>query len=416
VAGITCAHRVEYPTYDNAMWERYPMLRRRIDEITSVIMLIPLVVGGCSFSGYSGIADNQTLSSTPSPVMTPTTTGTMTSTHTPASTATPTITPSPTQTPTPTITPTPTNTPTATPSPMDEYTIPGLRAREYPGGTINVRAVLTYTEVFTRYYIDYPSDDLTITGIMQIPQGDEGPFPIVILNHGYIHEFRYWSGADTWRVAEYLNSQGYLTLAPDFRGWGQSDHGPNFFWTGQVIDTLNAISSLSSVPEADTSRVGMWGHSMGGGATADAITIDSRIQAAVIYAPTSSDKFASQRWRTTPMVDRTYTDQDLSRAYYDARRDRNFLSRASSLNYLHLVTIPVQIHIGTADTMTPPEWAEQIYEALQTAGKKVEYFTYPGERHAFDDANWHLFMQRVSDFFEQHLKNGGKNNDQESQS
>jgi dienelactone hydrolase len=383
------------------------LLRRRIDEITSVIMLIPLAVGGCSFFGYSEIADNQTLLSTPSPVMTPTATSTMTSTHTPASTATPTITPSPTQTPTPTITPTPTNTPTATPSPMDEYTIPGLRAREYPGGTINVREVLTYTEVFTRYYIDYPSDDLTITGIMQIPQG-QGPFPVIILNHGYISASRYWSGADTWRAAEYLNSRGYLTLAPDFRGWGQSDQASNYFWTGPVIDALNAVSSLSSVPQADPVRVGMWGHSMGGGVTTDAITIDARIKAAIIYAPTHANKLASQRWWTTPPVDQAYIDLDLIRAYNDAGRDGNFLRRASSINYLNQVTAPVQIHIGTVDTMTPQKWAEQIYEALQTAEKEVEYFTYPGEGHAFNDVNWHLFMQRVSDFFEQHLKNGGK--------
>ncbi|MBI1881947.1 MAG: peptidase, partial [Chloroflexi bacterium] len=106
-----------------------------------------------------------------------------------------------------------------------------------------VRAVLTETEVYTRYYIDYPSDDLTITGVMQVPHG-EGPFPVVILNHGYIPPSRFWSGADTWRAADYLVSHGYLTIAPDFRGWGQSDRGSNYFRTGLVIDVLNLFRSL----------------------------------------------------------------------------------------------------------------------------------------------------------------------------
>jgi dipeptidyl aminopeptidase/acylaminoacyl peptidase len=286
---------------------------------------------------------------------------------------------------------------------MDEYTIEGLRAREYPGGDIQVRAVLTYTNVFTRYYIDYPSDDLTITGIMQIPQG-QGPFPVIILNHGYISASRYWSGADTWRAAEYLNSRGYLTLAPDFRGWGQSDQAPNYFWTGPVIDALNAISSLSSVPQADPHRVGMWGHSMGGGATTDAITVDARIKAAIIYAPTHANKLDSQRWRRTPSVDRAYLDPDLNRAYNDAGQDADFLRRASSINYLSQVTAPVQIHIGTDDTMTYPSWARQIRDGLQATRKEVEYFTYPGQGHALHDESWDLFMQRVSDFFDRYVK------------
>jgi len=64
----------------------------------------------------------------------------------------------------------------------------------------------------------------------------------------------------------------------------------------------------------------------------------------------------------------------------------------------------VQIHSGTADRMCPPIWAEDIYHALQAAGKDVQYFSYPGEGHAFDGAGWELFMKRVSDFFDRHVK------------
>ena len=99
-------------------------------------------------------------------------------------------------------------------------------------------------------------------------------------------------------------------------------------------------------------------------------------------------------------------DLKLLQAYNEARIDFNFLKRASPINYFELVAAPVQIHSGTADTMTPPDWAEDIYHALQAAGRDVEYFTYPGAGHAIDGENWQLFMQRVGDFFDQHLKNG----------
>jgi len=311
--------------------------------------------------------------------------------------------------------------PTPTPHPLSDYTIAGLRARTYPGGLIRVRAVLTETGAFTRYYIDYPSDGLTITGIMQAPR-QTGPFPVIILNHGYIPRDQYWSGADTASAAGYLNSRGYLTIAPDFRGWGESDTANSFFSTGQLIDVLNLISALPSLPEADFERVGMWGHSMGGGVAMKAITVDPRIKAAVLYAPVSADDAeVMAHWGPGCEPDQPYRldnrcagaevltnglAESMFWAYADAVRNPEFLFQTSPINYVDLIAAPVQIHIGTADTRTPPAWSAAIYEALQGAGKEVEYFAYPGEGHALKGASWQLFMERVADFFERHLLSG----------
>lgn len=68
------------------------------------------------------------------------------------------------------------------------------------------------------------------------------------------------------------------------------------------------------------------------------------------------------------------------------------------------MTAPVQIHQGTADTTTPPDWARAIQEALIAAGKEVEYFEYPGQGHAFQGQAWTLFLQRMAGFFDRHLK------------
>lgn len=340
-------------------------------------------------------------------------------------TATP-IAPPPTPPPPPPI-PSPTSslpppTPTLGPhaQPIAGYTIDGLRARNYPGGAINVRSVLTATEVYTRYYIDYPSDGLTITGIMQVPQG-EGPFPVIILNHGYIARHLYWSGADTAAAAGYLNRHGFLTVAPDFRSWGESDTDNSFFYTGQLIDTLNLISSLRSVPQADVDRVGMWGHSMGGGITIKALTVDPRIKAAVLYAPTSADDAqVLARWgpacppsQQPESADRcdgsdvlvSGMDEHLLAAYMEAVSSPDLLALVSPINYVDYVVAPVQIHIGTADTVTPPEWSASIGQALREAGKEVEFFIYPGQGHALRDRDWEVFMQRVADFFGRQLTN-----------
>lgn len=361
------------------------------------LFVLTLIISGC---GRRGTPE-------PSPVvLLPTSTAMLTATPSPTATATftptstPTETATPTETSTPTITPTPTNTPTPTPNPLLPYTIASLRERSYPGGAVRIRSVITATDVFTRYYIDYPSDDLMITGVMQIPRG-EGPFPVVILNHGYIPPARYWSGADTWRAAEYLSSRGYLTLSPDFRGWGQSDSGENYFRTGILIDALNLVGSIASIPQADPNRVGMWGHSMGGGAATKAITVDPRIKAAVLYAPVSGDDTeVIARWGSGGLRG---GDGDLATAYRRTVRDRDFLRLTSPNYHYDGVTAAVQIHIGSADRVTPPDWAEAIRDALQAAGKEVDYFVYPGQGHAFQGEGWDLFIQRVADFFDRTL-------------
>jgi len=279
-----------------------------------------------------------------------------------------------------------------------------LRERDYAGGTVETKWVITTTSHYTRYYIAYPSGDLTITGVMHIPYG-EGPFPVVILNHGYIPPERYWSGADTWRAADYLASRGYLTIAPDYRGWGGSDSGPSFFRTGLLIDVVNLVSSLPSVSQADHRQLGMWGHSLGGGLTTKAITIDQRIKAAVLYGPISGDDGENmRRWPDWRRVD---PQDPLWLPYRQAVRDQAFLQRTSPINYFDLVTAPVQIHQGTADDTTPPRWAEAIRDALLAAGKEVEYYAYEGQGHAFQGESWELFMERITAFFDVHLSEEG---------
>jgi dipeptidyl aminopeptidase/acylaminoacyl peptidase len=326
------------------------------------------------------LADTPIAAATPSPA--PTDTPTTSPTTTATATATPSATPSPT----------PTVTPTATPNPYLAYTVEGLRERDYPGGEIRITGYWEETDAFTRYYITYPSDGLTVSGMMAAPKG-QGPFPVIILNHGYIPPSEYWTGADTYDASTYLASRGFLTISPDFRGWGRSDTGENIFRTGLAIDVMNLISSLPSLAQADPERVGIWGHSMGGGAVSWVMAVDPRVKASLLYAPVSADARDRRRFGGSgpSATDRLWSD------------DPAFLDKISPVNYFDAVAGAVQIHQGTADQTTPPRWAEAIYRALQAAGKPVEYFSYEGQGHALRGEAWRAFMQRTAGFFAQHL-------------
>lgn len=312
----------------------------------------------------------------------------------------------------PTSTPAP---PTATPDPWAEYapyTIEALRNRSYGQGEIEIVHVMEEKPNFTRYLFAYPSDGLRITGMLNRPHGD-GPFPVIILNHGYYALDVYQTGNGTKLAADYLANRGFMTLSPDFRSHAGSDNAVNYFRAGHVIDTLNLIPLAQKLPSAQPGQVGMWGHSNGGAITAKAITISDQIAAAVIYSPASSNitedyQFRVERSRARtgqPAGSRTGVIDTIAKEFpVTPEQAPDLYQRLSPLPYLQYVQAPVQIHWGTADETVPRKWPGDLLAGLQAAGKQVEYFEYPGQPHSFQGAGNQLYLQRIAEFFSQYLR------------
>jgi len=329
----------------------------------------------------------------------------------------------------PTATPTQIPIPTATRTTeqaLAPYTIAGLRAREYENGSITVSEPALETEHFIRYPIEYPSDGITISGVLQIPKVGEPPYPVIIMNHGFFSRYIYNSGDGTDRAADFLNRRGYLTISSDYRSWGNSETAESLFYSGQVIDVINLMNALPSIPEADTNRIGIWGHSMGGGITAKILTIvDDRIKAAVLYSSVSAD-FADVIGRWGPgCVGDVYVGEatfgcnssdilpldlpaDLTASYFDATSDPVMLEAVSPLYHFNLVRAPVQVVYGTEDGKTsagtPPEWSKKMYQAFVDAGVDAEIYAYQGEGHSFIGDPWFVFMAKTQLFFDKNVK------------
>ncbi|HMB25176.1 MAG TPA: alpha/beta fold hydrolase [Anaerolineales bacterium] len=335
-----------------------------------------------------------------------------------------------------TMTPSPVPTMTFTPSPtptVEElifpYTIEGLRQHDYKSGKIHIQEELDdENQFYTSYLIDYPSDGLTITGVMQIPVG-EGPFPVIVMNHGFFARSIYNTGDGTDRVSPYLAEHGYITIAPDYRSWGASDAGESFFYSGLVIDVINLIKAIPSIPQADPKRIGIWGHSMGGGVTMKVLTVlggrDARVKAAVLYSPVSADDADMiERWgmgcfgdiaagelvegcNSSDIIPETLP-RNLQDAYRFAATDADTLKKISSIHHLNYVDVPIQIHYGTEDgkllSGTPPQWSVKLTQALRDAGKDAALFQYEGEGHSFIGQPWFDFMSRTLRFFDEYVK------------
>jgi uncharacterized protein len=305
--------------------------------------------------------------------------------------------------------PPPTIQPALVPPTPDRYaglTIADLTARPYGEGALRVEQVLDVTASFTRTLITFPSDGLTVYGFMNVPQG-EGPFPVVIVNHGYIDPAVYRTLTYTTRYADALASAGFLAIHPNFRGYPPSQEGPNEFRTGFAIDVLNLVALVrkqagqsGSLAQANGQAIGLWGHSMGGGVTIRSIVVDPAIKAAVLYGAMSGDEARNH--------ERILFFSGGQRGQWEDGEEPSLadLQRISPIYYLDRISAAVSIHHGELDDQVPLAWSVELCEQLQALAKPVECFFYPGGPHTFTGQNDALFIQRTVDFFRRELAPG----------
>jgi uncharacterized protein len=307
-------------------------------------------------------------------------------------------------TPTPLNLPLPAGIPEAPEDPADGRTIAGLRARAYEAGPLEVLRTLSSTPQYTSYAIAYVSDGLRITGYLNVPRG-EGPFPVLLINHGYVPPTGYTAVVSNYtkREGDYFATRGYLTAGSDFRGHGNNPGAAagGHLEPAYVVDALNLLATLKQHPQADPQRIGVWGHSMGGSIAERMMVVSKDVDATVIWAGVSAD--AGDAWRYGL---RHRPERELRERYGHPDDDPGLYRRMSSRAYLADIAGPVQIHHGTADESVPYAHGAELALRLAGAGKAHELFTYSGAPHNWFGATWNTALGRSLAFFDAHVKAG----------
>jgi dipeptidyl aminopeptidase/acylaminoacyl peptidase len=286
-----------------------------------------------------------------------------------------------------------------------ELSIPHFASMTLSGSHLTLDRVLDQNAAYTRYHISYQSNGLLITGIMNIPSGS-GSFPLLILNHGYIDPKVYTNGRGLKRKQDYLARHGFTVLHTDYRGHAGSDESPmtakvydgNLEYT---MDSANAILAAqeAKIPHVDTSKIGMMGHSLGGGVTLAVLTgRPGLVDAAVLYAPVHADVFENfTRWRKEREEgDRTIVEfgtRETKPEIWDALSPQTFLKK---------IDIPILLFQGSNDKDVPKAWSDDLAKRLTDLQKNITYIEYRGEGHEFGFM-WNDFMQKIVAFFQENL-------------
>jgi dipeptidyl aminopeptidase/acylaminoacyl peptidase len=202
---------------------------------------------------------------------------------------------------------------------------------------------------------------------------------------------------------QYLLQQGYVVIAPDYRGsigYGREWRNDVYMDVGgkDAKDARMAATYLKSLGYVDPARIGVWGLSYGGFFTLLAITQEPTwFRAAVDVAGVADYKlYYDDPYHGGWTTSRIGTPDEHPEVY----------AKAAPMSHVDQIQHPLLILHGTADVNVPFIHSVLLMDHLLKAGKGdlVNFMVYPGEYHYFDrgfvvrDA-WH----RVDAFFRKNL-------------
>lgn len=300
--------------------------------------------------------------------------------------------------------------PSASPTPTEPphpVSLQALMDREYDGRDLTVGRQKAATDEYRQYRVSYRSGELRISGVLNVPRGS-GPFPAVVLAHGYIDPDIYVNGQGMRRELDWLARRGYVTLHVDYRNHAGSDNDPEAdagLRLGYTEDVINAVHALREWDgPVDDDRIGLVGRSMGGGVIYNVLTVQpGLVDAAVVFAPVSSDTVDNfERW-IRPDPGRNRLANRIIRRYGEPEENPEFWRNASPRTFFDRVSEPVLIHHGTSDDSCPIRWSRRTARALEDAGADVTLRVYRGEEHAFGP-QWPTSMRRTTRFLREHLE------------
>jgi len=295
--------------------------------------------------------------------------------------------------------------------PLDKYTIENLSSlgpEKIPAGILMFEKKLKESPKYSSNLFSfefYPSFDPKIkkstSGLINIPK-EGNSFPLVLMLRGYIDKEGYKTGDGTRNASYFFAENGFITIAPDFLGYGDSDKEAENIFEARFqtyVTALSLIKSLGQIDKWNKKDILIWGHSNGGHIALTILEITGESFPTALWAPVSKPFPYSVLYFTDQSVDKgKLIRSELAKfeTLYDPEK-------YSLTNYLSRINAPLQIQQGEKDDTVPPNWSNNFVSELRKLDKDITYYTYKEADHNMRP-NWQEAIQKDILFFRKYLK------------
>ena len=305
--------------------------------------------------------------------------------------------------------------------PLDKYTVENLSSVNILPGKLVIKETLeeqkTYASFLFELEFNPNLEEKTtkrVSGQINFPTDADQPaqagfpteptkkYPIIVMLRGYVDQEIYRTGDGTRNAAAFFAENGFITVAPDFLGYGKSDseEGDIFETRFQTYTTvLSLIKSLNQIQKWDSKKLFLWGHSNGGNVALIILETTGASYPTTLWAPVSKPFPYSVLYYTDDSNDRG----KLIRGELSDFEELYDPDKYSLDLFFEKINAPLQIHQGEIDDAVPIDWSNQLVAKLRDLEKDVTYFTYKDTDHNMRPS-WDTVVKRDLEFFKIHLE------------
>lgn len=251
-----------------------------------------------------------------------------------------------------------------------------------------------------RRFVKYKArDGMEIPAWVTIPKGGGKNLPLVVNIHGGPWGRAYsWASWGRWPEAQFLASRGYVVLEPEPRGslgWGRKHFFSSLKQWGQTMQDDITDGALHLVNEGlvDKNRMCLHGGSYGGYATLQGLVKDPDLWkcGSALVAVTDLGLMQDIVYSDTAMLSDFY-QEDFVHMVGDKDKDRAMFEKVSPARNAAKIKAKVLLTMGSNDIRVPLRHGEAMRDAMEAAGKPIEYVVYVGEGHGYNKDE-HVFDQ-----------------------
>lgn len=268
--------------------------------------------------------------------------------------------------------------------PLEKYEIKNLANFPLVKSDLKITKEIADEEKYTAYLFSYQASGGSISGQLNIPKNYEEP-KVILMVRGYVPLEIFATGMGTKNAAAVFASQGFITVAPDFLGFGESSPDLADSWESRFIKPVQVKELLDNLTRTDFKqlvcdfavevacsgdglqpKLGLWGHSNGGQIALTVLEGWGENLPTSLWAPVTAPFPYSILFFTDEMADEGLA----TRKWLSLFEQKYDVLRFSLTKNLELLTGDLVIHHGTSDEAALVSWSLEFEDRVEAENKR----------------------------------------------